>query len=312
MLDVTNPSGFSEANAQNIVKWEFTDADDADLGFSPGTPLIRRMANGKWAVIISGGYNNSQADGAASTTGYGVIFILFTSGPTGANGTWTPNVDYIKLTTATGSVGTPNGLAQPFSADINTDGIVDFLYAGDLLGNMWKFDLRSTTATNWTNAANRLVLFQARDASNNVQPITAPAEGSTHVTGTGFMINFGTGKYLENNDISPPGAAYLTQSYYGIWDKDDSATTISAQSTVTRAELLQQQVLANVTTTVGTARVLSNNVPNWTDTSTTLHKGWYLDFPGTVPPALTPRTGERSVFQPTLINGRLIFTTLVP
>jgi Tfp pilus tip-associated adhesin PilY1 len=58
--------------------------------------------------------------------------------------------------------------------------------------------------------------------------------------------------------------------------------------------------------------VLSNNVPNWTDTSTTLHKGWYLDFPGTVPPALTPRTGERSVFQPTLINGRLIFTTLVP
>ena len=312
MLDVTSPSGFTEANAQNIVKWEFTDADDPDLGFSPGTPLIRRLANGKWAVIISGGYNNSQADGAASSTGYGVIFILFTSGPTGALGTWTPNVDYIKLTTATGSTATPNGLAQPFSADINTDGIVDFLYAGDLQGNMWKFDLRSTTATDWTNAANRVVLFQARDASNNVQPITAPAEGSTHVTGTGFMINFGTGKYLENSDISPPGPAYLTQSYYGIWDKDDSVTTISAQTTVTRADLLQQQVLANVTTTVGTARVLSNNVPNWTDTTITLHKGWYLDFPGTTPPAMTPQTGERSVFQPTLINGRLIFTTLVP
>jgi type IV pilus assembly protein PilY1 len=313
MLDVTTPSAFTEANAQNIVKWEFTDADDRDLGFSPGTPLIRRMANGKWAVIVSGGYNNSQADGSASSTGYGVIFILFTSGPTGTNGAWTPNVDYIKLTTETGSTGTPNGLAQPFSADINTDGITDFLYAGDLRGNFWKFDLRSTTATNWTSSSSRVVLFQARDASNNLQPITAPAEGSSHVTGTGFMINVGTGKYLENTDIIPPGTgSYLTQSYYGIWDKNDSSTTISVQTTVARSDLLRQEVLANVTTTAGTARVVSSNTPNWTDTSQTLHKGWYLDFPSAGPPSLTPPTGERVVFQPTLINGRLIFTTLVP
>jgi type IV pilus assembly protein PilY1 len=313
MLDVTSPTNFTEANAQSIVKWEFTDADDPDLGYSPGTPLIRRMANGKWAVIISGGYNNSEADGAASTTGQGVIFILFTSGPTGANGTWTPNVDYIKLTTGAGSVATPNGLAQPFSADINTDGIIDFLYAGDLLGNLWKFDMRSTTATTWAAAGSRVALFQARDASNNVQPITASAEGTSHVTGNGFMINFGTGKYLENTDVSPPGPTpYLTQSYYGIWDQNDNAT-ISLQSTVTRSQLLQQQVLANVTTSAGTARVMSNNLPNWTDTSSPpLHKGWYMDFPGTTPPTLTPTTGERAVFQPTLINGRLIFTTLVP
>ena len=313
MLDVTSPTNFTEANAQNIVKWEFTDADDRDLGYAPGTPLIRRMANGKWAVIVSGGYNNSEADGAASTTGYGVIFILFTSGPTGANGTWTPNVDYIKLSTDTGSVGTPNGLAQPFSADTNTDGIIDFLYAGDLLGNMWKFDVRSTTATNWAVAGSRVALFQARDASNNVQPITAAAEGSSHVTGTGFMINFGTGKYLENTDVVPPGTGpYRTQSYYGIWDQDDNAT-ISLQSTVTRAQLVQQQVLANVTTSAGQARVMSNNQPNWTDTANPpLHKGWYMDFPANTPPALTPTTGERAVFQPTLINGRLIFTTLVP
>jgi type IV pilus assembly protein PilY1 len=312
LLDVTDPAGFSEANAQNIVKWEFTDADDPDLGNSMGTPLIRRMANGKWAVVVSGGYNNSAPDGFASTTGHGVIFILFVSGPTGPNGTWVPDVDYIKISTATGSVGTPNGLAQPFSADINTDGIIDFLYAGDLLGNLWKFDVRDTTATNWTLATNRVVLFQARDAANNVQPITAPAEGSSHVTGIGFMINVGTGKYLENVDVTPPGGPYLTQSYYGIWDKNDNAS-VSLQTTVARSELLQQQVEVNVSTSAGTARVVSNNQPNWTDTATPpLHKGWYLDFPSNTPPALTPTTGERAVFQPTLINGRLIFTTLVP
>jgi type IV pilus assembly protein PilY1 len=312
LLDVTSPSTFSETIASSIVKWEFTDADDADLGNSPGTPLIRRMANGKWAVIVSGGYNNSAPDGAASTTGNGVIFILFTSGPTGANGTWTPGVDYIKIDTATGSVATPNGLAQPFSADINTDGIVDFLYSGDLLGNLWKFDMRSTTASTWTNAASRVVLFQARDASNNPQPITATAEGTSHVGGSGFMINFGTGKYLENTDVTPPGSAYLTQSYYGIWDKNDGAT-VSLQTTVARSDLLQQQVLANVSTSAGTARVVSDNQPNWSDTSSPpLHKGWYLDFPSAGPPSLTPITGERAVFQPAVINGRLIFTTLVP
>jgi type IV pilus assembly protein PilY1 len=240
-----------------------------------------------------------------------VIFIIFTSGPTGPNGSWVPGVDYIKLTTAAGTVGTPNGLAQPFGADVNTDGIVDFLYAGDLLGNLWKFDVRSTTAGSWALATNRVVLFQARDASNNPQPITSPAEGSSHVTGTGFMINFGTGKYLENTDVSPPGSAYQTQSYYGIWDKNDNAT-VSLQTTVARSQLLQQQVLVNVSTTGGTARVVSNNQPNWTDTTLTLHRGWYLDFPSASPPSLTPVTGERAVFQPTIINGRLIFTTLVP
>ena len=173
--------------------------------------------------------------------------------------------------------------------------------------------MRSTTATNWAAAGSRVALFQARDASNNVQPITASAEGTSHVTGTGFMINIVTGKYLETSDVSPPGPTpYLTQSYYGIWDQNDNAT-ISLQSTVTRSQLLQQQVLANVTTSAGVARVMSNNLPNWTDTSSPpLHKGWYMDFPGTTPPTLTPTTGERAVFQPTLINGRLIFTTLVP
>jgi type IV pilus assembly protein PilY1 len=126
------------------------------------------------------------------------------------------------------------------------------------------------------------------------------------------MINIGTGKYLENTDVSPPGSAYLTQSVYGIWDKNDN-TTISLQTTVARSELLKQEVLVNVTTSAGLARVVSNNQPNWTDTSAPpLHKGWYLDFPANTPPALVPTTGERAVFQPTVINGRLIFTTLVP
>jgi type IV pilus assembly protein PilY1 len=144
-LDVTKPSLFTETNAANIVLWEFNDTDDADLGYVYGKPLIRKMANGKWAAIVSGGYNNSESDGAPSTTGRAYLFVIFLDGPTGASRTWVAGTDYIKIDTGQGTVSTPNGLADPFAADTNIDGKVDYVYAGDQLGNFWKFDLSSTS-----------------------------------------------------------------------------------------------------------------------------------------------------------------------
>ena len=328
LLDITNPAptpdltGFIESNAANLVKWEFTDADDPDLGFTYGQPLIRRMANGKWAVIVSGGYNNSFADGAASTTGNAVLFILLVTGPTGTNGAWVSGTDYIKINTGVGTSGTPAGLAPPFAADIDANGLVDFVYAGENEGGFWKFDLRSTTQTDWALATSRVKLFQAIDGAGtpNNQPITSAAEGTSHVSGTGFMINFGTGKYIEPNDVTPPGPAYTTQTYYGIWDKNDGAT-VSVQTTATRAQLFQQQILADVL--VGTparlAHVTSGSTegaPNYAVAPPTGHLGWYLDWASATPTLLTtdktPATGERAVFAPQIVNGRLIFTTLLP
>jgi type IV pilus assembly protein PilY1 len=368
LLDVTDPSSFSEANASSIVKWEFTDADDPDLGFTYGqsNPLLRKMANGKFAVIVSGGYNNSAADGNASTTGVGVIFILFVSGPTGTNGAWQAGTDYIKITTpqtigpvtigsqaialtTIASAATPNGLAQPFAVDFDSDGKVDFLYAGDLRGNFWKFDVRTATTSNWTAATSQVILFRATDSSGNTQPVTAPAEGSGHVTGTGFLINFGTGKYLEPSDVTPGTTPYLTQSYYGIWDKNDGAT-VSLQTTVSRNQLYEQQVLGESTVGGKLARAISGDqkmdcttgtlipghvvsspnaaasgdtlvsLPNWTSTAcllqAPLNRGWLLDWASASPNVTltdkTPITGERAVFPPQLLNGRLTFTTLIP
>src|SRR5690606_4593586 len=88
-LDVTDPSSFSEANAAQIVLWEFDDEDDADLGYTYGSPSIAKMHNGKWVAVFGNGYNNSEADGHASTTG------------------------------------TPNGLASPALIDTNGDFVVD-------------------------------------------------------------------------------------------------------------------------------------------------------------------------------------------
>ncbi|MDH5535109.1 MAG: PilC/PilY family type IV pilus protein, partial [Betaproteobacteria bacterium] len=310
-LDVTDPSTFSEGNAANIVMWEFTDADDPDLGYTFGKPAIRKMANGRYAAVVSGGYNNSEGDGNASATGRAVMFILFLEGPTGPNRTWVPNVDYIKLDSAVGSVGTPNGFAAPLVADVDGSGTADFIYAGDLRGNVFKFDVRSTTAANWTLATNRVLLFTARDAGGVAQPITSPVEAVLHPSGQGFVVTFGTGKYLEPMDPNPP---YQEQTQYGIWDKNDGPATVSGQTTITgRSQLLQQTFISGVTATGGTFYVISQNQPDWSTDNTpptandapTKHVGWYLDL-------APPNVGTRVVFRPVVQSGRLIFTTLIP
>lgn len=309
-LDITDPTQFTEARAGEIVLWEFNDTDNRDLGYIMGEPKIRKMKNGRWAAIVQGGYNNSEGDGNASTTGNAVLFVIFLEGPTGPNRTWISGTDYIKIDTGIGSTGTPNALAQPFPADINADGIVDYIYAGDLQGNLWKFDVTFFAPSDWTQAGNRDILFTAKDASNNVQPITAPADGTLHPTGKGFMIVFGTGKYLESSD---PNAPYKTQSFYGIWDKNDKQPLLGETSVTGRNQLLQQTI-NDVVVGPNTFRVVSNNLPDWsTDTSPPVandappkHMGWYMDFPNST------TSGERSVFRPILTSGRLIFTTLVP
>src|SRR5208283_5792699 len=75
-LDITNPYIFSQGMAPRIVRWEFTDANDADLGYVFGQPLLLKTNNGRWSVIVANGYNNTQADGNASSTGHAVLFVL--------------------------------------------------------------------------------------------------------------------------------------------------------------------------------------------------------------------------------------------
>ena len=61
-LDVTDPSQFNEANAASIVRWEF---QDPDLGYVFGQPLLVKTNNGRWSVVVSGGYNVGNASGHA-------------------------------------------------------------------------------------------------------------------------------------------------------------------------------------------------------------------------------------------------------
>jgi type IV pilus assembly protein PilY1 len=104
---------------------------------------------------------------------------------------------------------------------VDYDDKVDYVYAGDLRGNMWKFDLTDSDYNNWEVAfyegADERPLFQAQGPGATTQPITTKPDVMYHPTNHGYMVIFSTGKYLAESDI----ADTTVQSFYGIWDYGD-------------------------------------------------------------------------------------------
>jgi len=275
-LDVTDPN-FAKTNTDAVatLQWEFSDSDDADLGFTYSAPQIMRLNDGNFYVVLANGYNNTTAsetgDTHLSTTGNAVLYLLNVT--TGAI--------VKKLSTGVGMAdpsnnSQANGLAAPAGLDTNKDGKMDYVYAGDLFGNLWRFDLSSADPSNWgadgdaNTDNNPLLLFTAKDASDNVQPITARVEVAK-LPNDQLMIYFGTGKYLEAVDTD--AANISLQSFYAIQD--------NGQLVSGRSALLEQSIVYHgdieFTPTGGDTvsrevRLTSNN--NYSGSE----KGWYMDL----------------------------------
>lgn len=258
-LDVTNPV----EPANSIVNWEFTDENDADMGFSYGRAQLVRANNGKWVVIVANGYNSSSEHAA--------LFILDAR-----------NGRVIKKITVddTGN----NGLSGPIAVNADGDLNAEYVYAGDLKGNMWKFDLASPSTANWT--------YSKLSSAGDKQPITAtPTAGNHPGNGNGRVVYFGTGKYIETSDT----VSSDTQAFYGILD-DDSCTSKSSPCVDNNA--LVTQTVSNA----GNAqRETSDNPIDWGS-----DKGWKLVF-GNI-----SGVSERVVGQASLSGSVLVFVSLVP
>jgi type IV pilus assembly protein PilY1 len=183
-LDITNPLAMSE----DQVLWEFPRQDTAgadadDMGYSFSKPAVVRSysASHPWIVITGNGYN--------SINGKSVLFIL--DAATGA---------VIRKIEA--GTGPDNGLSSPIAVDVNHDDVVDFAYAGDLKGS--------------DNQA--APLFVARDPAGAPQPITSQPDVMFHPEKHGYIVCFGTGKFLGADDFSDT----QIQTIYGIWDYGDT------------------------------------------------------------------------------------------
>ncbi len=300
-LDVTDPSSFSEANAPSIALWEFTDADDPDLGYTFGEVTIAKMRNGRWAAVFGNGYNNTENDGGSTTSATGDAALYIVDIETGSL--------IKKISTERGKAEsldgtTPNGLAAPSVVDVDGDYIADLIYAGDLQGNMWKFDVQASNPNSWDVAQaagpSPQPLFIAKDAANVPQPITSRPQVSFHPDGEpGLMIFFGTGKYMETGDNSTASPQQV-QSFYGIWD--EKGTAGGNHTTVDNADL-QAQIVSTGTFGSDTVRTVTDNPIDAWGTGINEYMGWRVDLPS---------TAEKMVTDPLLRTGRIIFTTLVP
>jgi type IV pilus assembly protein PilY1 len=276
-LDVTDPASFSATK----VLWEF---NDTDLGYGVTQPAIMKMRNGATAVVFGNGYN--------STGEKAVLFIVDLQ--TGAL--------IKKIDTGAGSVASSNGLGPALGSDwTESDGVIRQIYAGDLQGRLWRFDVSATNANQWTNAGNRKVLFEASDPDDEPQPITARPRLAIDSDGKP-MILFGTGSYFRTGDQS----STQIQTLYGIKD--------AGTYNLDRSDLLEQTIVWQGTHTFTndeTGEDHSYALREVSDHPLTIENGWYLDliYGGNT-------AGERVISAATFPSGRNIervrFSTLIP
>ncbi|WP_296232503.1 PilC/PilY family type IV pilus protein [uncultured Pseudomonas sp.] len=279
-LDITEPSNIS-------LLWEFNVGQDipddapantpSDLGYSFPTPTVAKLHSGQWAVVTGNGYD--------SDSGRAVLMLIDIE---------TGNL-IKKIPTA--AADTNNGLSTVRVADNNSDGFADYVYAGDLKGNLWRFDLIDSGSNNPLTRSSDInpdnfkvsfggnPLYTARNASGEAQPITAPPSLVRHPSMNGYIVMFGTGRYFREADKSNEENA-IVQSLYGVWDRKTAGETTNSSDapTLTRSDLQAQEftnataTFQNGATTISrTVRTLSEQSVAWRNGDQGKY-GWYLDL----------------------------------
>jgi type IV pilus assembly protein PilY1 len=338
-LDVTSPGSFSESSASSIVQGEwnntniscsnYTSTSCANyLGNTYGTPQIRRFHNGQWGFIFGNGYGSTN-----NTAGF--FFLGLIDSSSGA-------VTFYYFDTGSGSSSSPNGIAYVTPADLDGDHIVDYAYAGDLLGNIWRLDLTSSSPSNWkvstygTSSAKPLFTTPSSSVTSGgntttyARPITTKVAVALVPSAAGaykrVMVDFGTGQRIEQRTQSAIQYFGGTQSLYGIWDWDmGNWNTLSPTNAGTKEKLtgtqtisvssLQQQTVTSTVAATSTTnsslagyRTVSSNTVCWKGSTTcnsgNTQYGFYLDLPG---------TNEQVVYNAALYQGAVfVVNTTIP
>jgi type IV pilus assembly protein PilY1 len=303
-IDVTKPANFSESNAANLVIGEWSSATltcanvsgcGANLGNTYGVPQIRRFHNGKWGAVFGNGLG--AANGAAG------IFVMIVD-PTSATETFY----YI----GTSGTAAGNGIAYVTAADLDADNITDYVYAGDALGNLWRFDLTAANPNSWTASATPLFTTPGN------QPITTQIIVASVPANTGpprVMIDFGTGQLNQFTNSSAATYASGSQALYGIWDWNMGGTngwdtkgsvqyaSLSAPQSISSANLQAQ----TISSPAANERSVTANPVCWQGStacpSANNQFGWQVVLPG---------TNEQVVYSPILELGIFIVNTTIP
>lgn len=303
-LDVSNPDIFTtQGSGANKVMWEFSDLDDDRLGTSYSQPLMAlsntahtAADNGnRWVALFGNGYNSK--DGKAG------LFVLDLEGA--ADGVWSASdYKFIEASASPSSGLTKNGLGVARGIDKDDNGTVDYAYAGDLYGNLYRFDLSSSSGDYSVTK-----IFEASDGSGKKQSITAQPTILPHPEDpNSVIVMVATGSWMTRQDAESTDI----QSLYGIMDTPGESST----TTKSRTDLAVRH-LVNVASGSVTQRVIRGEAINWTR-----QNGWYLDFAarasGVSPDdsnyatAAVVKPGERAIRNTVSRGGYTFFNTVYP
>ncbi len=270
-LDVTDP-------AAPKLLWEFS---NNDLGLTFGNPIITKRADGTWVVVFTSGYNNiSPGDGN------GHLFVLNAN-----TGAVIMNINtYTSGTTPAGTSTAPSGLAK-LNAWVDTveSNQAKRFYAGDLLGNLWRFDLDNNAQPN--QAA--LLLAEMKLNATTPQSITVkPALAEVTYNGIRYPVVYvTTGRYLGTSDV----ANTSVQSVYAIKDPLTNAPYGDVRTTT---DLVAQTLSVTTDANGVRGRAVSTQPVNWATKG-----GWRADF---------PVGGERTNVNPQIVLNTLNVGTNLP
>jgi hypothetical protein len=276
-LNITGDSGLApadEATAAANILWELTDkkinnvssTSYANLGYTYSNPILGKVGSVD-VVIVGNGYLGND----------GKAYLYVINANTGA---------LIKTLATDSQIG--NGLSTPVAVDVNKNGTTGYVYAGDLLGRLWKFDLTGSDTAG-------TILYDT--AKSPRQPITTSPGVAVHPNG-GYMVTFGTGSMLLPSDSTDSTTVY---GAYGVWDGAPASNTI----------MLQQTLATNCFSYTGTVcnqyvrTIVGSKTPDWTAGTNSLPHtlGWYTALPA----------GERVVGDTNFIeNGRYYFNSYIP
>jgi len=311
-LNITDPRNFSTDD----VMWEFTGADDPDMGQFVGRPYMGLTEDGNWVAAFGNGYNSASQ--------HAVLFIRDLA--TGA--------EIAKLDTLTGCAATdvactsgPNGLATAVIVDNDGNGAGDTIYAGDYLGNVWRFEY---TGGSWSIGNNSRPIFVATDPTGKRQSITSGMYTVANPLG-GTMVVFGTGRYLNADDADASrigqGTRASVDSVYGIWDSrmwDGSAWMegwpIAGRVAGKYADLQEQWITSYTAGPDGTGgwRTATRNPVDFRTSATDAagKMGWWIDIDCSdcngSQAGTDPLAGERVTATPQGILSDVLFNTFRP
>ncbi|MEO0316511.1 MAG: type fimbrial biosis protein PilY1 [Pseudomonadota bacterium] len=260
-LDVTQPD-------RPALLWQFDVNREPNLGLAMGRPLIAKRRDGRWVVVIASGYANVNPG-----NGHGMLFVL---------DAWSGEL-LSRIDTGSGSASAPAGLAQLNAWVDNTlDNTAARLYGGDLLGNVWRFDIDTGTAT----------LLARLDYGGRAQPVTTRPELTLQRIGNRqvSLVTVATGKLLGLSDVDDKSV----QSVYTFRDDLGGQGPGQLQGS---ARMVQQQLFVSGLD----ERTVSVRAVDWTQSD-----GWYLNLD------TEPGSGERVTLDPEQHLGVLRVIANVP